>query len=293
MPRLKLKIDSLAIILFIILLLQGSTFFSLIILLTALAVHELSHCLTSELLGYRIAEFKLSPLGGRLAIDPLFEINPENELLVALSGPLANWLMVGGVAYLAFLGISGPLLDAWRDYNFLVGFINLLPALPLDGGRIAHAWLNLKMGLEKSLVWSKRGSLLAAILILTHGLAQIYHRRGGLLSLILGFFIITNLFAVKRPRIELIWRLSRRKKSLLAERGRLNLKPVLVTPETAIWKVLRDYGSHDYLLFLVRNNRSEPAVILEDLAWDTIISRGFKATFRDAVKAEEKWPLAE
>ena len=103
--------------------------------LTALAIHEFTHLLSCELLGYPIHELRLNILGGCLKVDPSFTVNPTAEFIIAAAGPLANLLMVGGVLYLRLLGISNIFLEYWLQINLLIGIVNLIPAAPLDGGR--------------------------------------------------------------------------------------------------------------------------------------------------------------
>lgn len=287
MPRLNIKFSPISIVLILILMIQGGNLISLGMLLAALAIHEISHLFTSEYLEYQASELKITSLGGRLQIDPLFEVSPEAEFLIAVSGPLANWLMVGGVAYLKWLGFGNHYLDLWQRYNFFIGFINLIPAFPLDGGRILHAWLNQMLGLEKSIIWVRNLTIIVAVFLLGFGATKLYHQQGGFIYVVIASFIFVNIIYIKQPQLDLIWRLLQRKRNILQKKGFLNLKPVLVTPETRIWDILRKYGSHDYLIFYIYQHQSQMGIIQEDFAWETIVNHGYQALFKDSEKPKK------
>lgn len=135
-------------------------------------VHELAHSWTARRLGINVAEIELSPLGGIAKMD-LACLQPKQELLVALSGPIASlvstlpfavlvWLLFrqGTLRTLAqalyILGTpswEGLLLNLLASSLLLVLF-NLLPAFPLDGGRILRGLLAPRVGRDEATLWA-------------------------------------------------------------------------------------------------------------------------------------------
>ncbi len=111
----------------------------LLVLLAALGVsllvHELAHALVARRLGLRVYDITIWPLGGMARMDGLAD-NPHLEAPVAAAGPVAN-LVVALICWL----IPGSTLDAVAWINLVLGLGNLLPAFPLDGGRILRSWL--------------------------------------------------------------------------------------------------------------------------------------------------------
>lgn len=255
-------------------------------MLAGLAVHELSHLVFSSLLGYRISELRATLFGGRLKIDPLMEINPEAELVIAASGPVANFLMAAGVLYLRVLGISNYYLDCWQQLNILIGTANLLPAFPLDGGRILHAWLSKKLGIKASISLAKAVARLIALLLSGLGIS-IFSNRNGILLMITGLFIFVNTFKIKPPELNLSWKLLQHKKKLLQSGGMLNLRTVMVRPETFLRNALQRYGSTDYLLFFLLDQQQKLTIISEEFAWNTLVDKGFYATFQETMKIND------
>jgi len=110
-------------------------------------LHEFGHSFTALHFGIGVRRILLMPIGGMAEFDSIPR-EPARELLITLAGPAVNfaiagvlWLLVDAAAgpeYPATLiGVSQLLLHA----NLVMGCFNLLPAFPMDGGRILRAAL--------------------------------------------------------------------------------------------------------------------------------------------------------
>lgn len=120
------------------------------LIFVSVVIHELCHCYVAKRYGIGIERIVLLPIGG---ISEMEEIpkDPSKELRIALAGPVSN-LVIGGIFYLILLGsmsyLSKTLQGALYYFvvvNILLGFFNLLPAFPMDGGRILRAFLAERM----------------------------------------------------------------------------------------------------------------------------------------------------
>jgi Zn-dependent protease/CBS domain-containing protein len=113
-----------------------------VLLYASVFVHELGHALTALRLGLPVRRITLHLLGGvsEIAEEPP---TPGRELLVSAAGPLLS-LVIGGVALVAARVVEDGtfafvLLMQLAIANLLVAAFNLLPGLPLDGGRLLRA----------------------------------------------------------------------------------------------------------------------------------------------------------
>jgi stage IV sporulation protein FB len=135
--------------------LSGAAFGVVVTLLLFLCVviHELSHSLMSAKMGFPVHDIVLFPLGGVAQIERLPE-RPGQEFLMAIVGPLSNVVIAGVLLSIGFLlNVDVNLrLDlahlGWKDVlsylvvtNIGLAVFNLIPAFPMDGGRVLRALL--------------------------------------------------------------------------------------------------------------------------------------------------------
>ncbi|HYG88019.1 MAG TPA: site-2 protease family protein [Azospirillum sp.] len=133
--------------------LQGIVFISLLFLCVVL--HEFGHVFAARRYGILTPDITLLPIGGVARLERLPE-KPSQELVVALAGPAVN-VVIAGVLYLALGGFlpaeSMEVQNAGVDMlarlalvNVFLVLFNLIPAFPMDGGRVLRAILAHRLG---------------------------------------------------------------------------------------------------------------------------------------------------
>lgn len=113
-----------------------------LLLLVSVLVHELAHALTARIYGWPTQKIVLNLWGGHTQFES-FTASPGRSVLVALAGPAANLVLAGGawiVLGTANMGsVAEILANIFMWANFLIGVFNVLPGLPLDGGRLVES----------------------------------------------------------------------------------------------------------------------------------------------------------
>ncbi|TLP77281.1 site-2 protease family protein [Maribacter sp. ACAM166] len=155
----------------------------IIVLFLCVILHELGHALTARRFGIKTKNIMLLPIGGVATLEKMPE-KPTQELLVALAGPAVNifiafilFLVVPVRSYFNFDSIVleellyEPTLQNFLFYLFIANVMlvvfNLIPAFPMDGGRVLRALLSFKIGrVEATNIAASIGQGLAFIFLI-------------------------------------------------------------------------------------------------------------------------------
>lgn len=186
-----------------------------LIFLSVLA-HELGHAMMARECGVQVLDVTLSPIAGVARIEQA-PLSPRDDLFIALAGPAVNlaifmllfpWMLVIAV-------VSGPeslftagdmfrnlnlttMISAVATMNLGLMLFNLVPAFPLDGGRVLRAFLSTRLGRRRATTIATRIGIGFAILLIAVGVID----REPILPL-LGLFVIWAAFFESRiARIE-------------------------------------------------------------------------------------------
>ena len=138
------------LILLIVILFLSLYFFVLwVLLFVCVLIHELIHSITSKRNGIKVNKIVLYPFGGGSIID--FEkVSPEIEFRISIVGPIASLLLgvlFGMLVIYTPAGMIKVTVQALFLLNIFLGVFNLLPWLPLDGGRALRSYLQKKRSL--------------------------------------------------------------------------------------------------------------------------------------------------
>ena len=170
-----------------------------VLLYLSVLLHELSHALAAKAYGLPVRSVSLHFLGGvtEIAGEPQ---TPRREFVVSVVGPLTS-LAVGAIALVLAQAVpAGGLmrfaLDGLAWANLLVGLLNLMPGLPLDGGRVLRAFIWAVTGRPHlgTVVAGWSGRVLAVLaLALPFAVQALTHRQPSLvdyaLALIVAMFL--------------------------------------------------------------------------------------------------------
>ena len=191
-------------------------------LFASVTVHELGHAAAARRYGIETSAITLWILGGLASLDRLPK-EPTRELVIALAGPAAS-VLTGVACYAAIFGVpaSAPgvvfVLGFLAITNLTLAAFNLLPAFPMDGGRVLRAFLArnrpyvdatriaARIGVVFAIVFAILGVLGGAPLLLLLALF-VYSAANGesrvvALEAMLEGFVVRDVFDADRPTVD-------------------------------------------------------------------------------------------
>ncbi|MEO1049171.1 MAG: site-2 protease family protein [Bacteroidota bacterium] len=140
-------------------------------------LHEFGHALAAKRFNYKTRDITLLPIGGLARLESM-PANPKQELIVALAGPAVNLVISGLLLTILELTNGIPSGSALAPVsganfffllmvvNFLLAIFNLIPAFPMDGGRVLRALLTFNMPRERATrIATSIGQLLAIVFV--------------------------------------------------------------------------------------------------------------------------------
>jgi Zn-dependent protease len=220
-----------------------------------IALHEMGHALAAAYYGVRTRHITLYPMGGVAALERMPE-RPIQEIVVALAGPAVNVVIALGLLaglFAANVALPGPVtLDGmgWIEQfvvrvlalNVLLVVFNLIPAFPMDGGRVFRAVMSTMMRRpEATQVAVTLGSVLAAVFVLVGlGLVPVpFLGSGTNVSLVLVgamVFFLGRLELAQVRAIEARRTWDRRRADLFEDAGEPPIAEVISPPRFSGWR---------------------------------------------------------
>lgn len=158
------------------------------------AIHETAHIFIAQRLGVKIRGVEILPFGITMRLADSGIKRPVDEIKIALAGPFCNLV----VAYLTYGFYGGPSRDFIICTSLAIGLFNLLPVLPLDGGRVLRAVMVMRYGCIKGSKIAMRVTGCLSFLVAIAGAYVLYATGFNFSFLLIGGFLIANITEEKK-----------------------------------------------------------------------------------------------
>lgn len=142
------------------------------------SMHEYGHCLMAKVLGLRVKDIVLYPIGGVATIHFSNSITPLKELLVVIAGPAVNFVIFMACIPFFFFQLSQEVMVGLvivMVVNLILFGFNMLPIFPMDGGKVVRAFLWFFMDHYKATYFMVRASQFACVVLAIVSLMYSYY----------------------------------------------------------------------------------------------------------------------
>ncbi len=223
-----------------------------LLIFTAVLVHEIAHVMVAFILGIKIAEVELFPFGGQAKIEDFTGLEPDLEIYMAMAGPAVS-LSLAGIFYFLQDSIISAYLPLFININLLLGLFNLCPALPMDGGRILRAVLSGFIGYKKATAGCALLGKIIALGLVGWGGYLFYSGQNGLNFMLAGVLVF---WAANREGKLLAYAFMRylvNKKSDLAKHGFMPTQQLVSREDTYLKDIMDSTKPTFYMIVVVVN----------------------------------------
>ncbi|CAM4363762.1 site-2 protease family protein [Paenibacillus tarimensis] len=252
-------------------------FVELLVLFSIVLIHEAGHVLAAQSFGWRIREVRLLPFGGVAETEEAGTVSAWEEAVVAAAGPLQN-IWMGAAAWA--LGEWAGFDAGWADYilkaNLMIGLFNLLPVLPLDGGKLLSALLSCTSSYYRSLYMCTRLSLAVSLTMIMYACYLPAHHGAIQLNLLaISIFLFVSNWTFLRHIPYVYVRFLMHRELSAARMKDSNAHPILVRPRDSVGDVLRRLRRGRYhLICLIEDKGSVQGVIPEEHIIQAYLTEG-------------------
>ncbi|MDI3480484.1 MAG: stage sporulation protein [Tepidanaerobacteraceae bacterium] len=283
--EMEVKIDFFFILLILISLMAG-LWYELIAAIMALGFHEIGHIAAAQSLGLRVDRIEILPFGGRIKIVNLDEATPEAEMLTVLAGPMVNFAVSIVLSYF-LLNQGETILRTVKNfihYQLIIGFFNMLPALPLDGGRVFVLWLRQYMNYISAIRIAAKITKILALVMFLFAAVGLSKGRFFFNFVIAGFFLWSYAFKEEKEAPLAFLKNIARKKEMLFKKGFLPLELLVAVESATAKQLLYKFDPHKYyIVCLLDRNMKIKNHLTETEIFDKIVQEGLDIRLRDLI----------
>lgn len=253
-------------------------FYDYILMFLIISLHEISHLIAIRSEKTEVKFIRIEPFGVTIRLAESIIKNPAKEITMAAAGPLCNFLM-GGFGYMFFK----ERLNYFILANLSMGIFNLIPAYPLDGGRILKAALSKQMGYLKSYSTVLLITKILAVISVAGGLYILYTTKFNFSVCLTGCFLLFNVFTEKNHSYFYLMQEISSYKEKNKDIEKMPIREIAVNKNFNLRKILSDLSFTRYYIFTVIEKGRERARFTEGELIEALIKYGGGTKINDLI----------
>ncbi|SHF02817.1 stage IV sporulation protein FB [Caldanaerobius fijiensis DSM 17918] len=251
-------------------LLQASYFFAMIL------IHELAHFSMFLCYKVKVKNIELTPFGGKITYERSV-LDLRQEMVILMAGPISNLLV--GIA-LQFLGINGYYIQA----NYFLFLLNILPLVPLDGGKFSKLFLSQYIGHLKA---TRILCVFTYIIIVIVDIFVLIFIGGYKTVLNIAIFTLFVAWETYKESKEAIYTFMREivyKKELIYKKKIMSTRHIVAMDTVTLKSILNSFVPNKYhLIVLLDENAMSYKIVDEIQIIDAILDLGLNHTLKDVI----------
>lgn len=238
-----------------------------LILVGSLTAHEIAHLVVAWVLGVEVESVHLTPFGGMARMDPGLRTDPQGEALISLAGPFQSFFLAGLALFLTgdhYLW-DQRLVRFFFEINVNLAFFNLIPALPLDGGRALRGLMAQKWGYRRATRWITWSGRLWGAAMTASALAVLAREGHLVVAPLVGGLLL--FVAAGREEEDVVFRSYQellRKRERMVQRGVLTSRQLVAMEGTRLQELMESLTSRQYHTVLVVDRSLRPLGVLHE-----------------------------
>ena len=245
-------------------------------------IHEIAHLISALILNVDVKSIEILPFGMTIRLDSFVVRQPKKEILIALSGPFSNVVML--VLSEIFIIKHGANLNLliFIVVNWSVLFLNLFPIPPLDGGRVMRALVIKHAGIMASAKIVKKISCVFLAIIWSIGVFLVIYTKGNPSLCIIGAFLIFSIFEEKKFSDLLIAQEIIYEKEKFKKLNMIPTRTISVRENTPAMKIIKKLNySNFFVIYIVNENMKITKLATERDFLRTVKKYGYRALAKD------------
>ncbi|SHH35246.1 stage IV sporulation protein FB [Caloranaerobacter azorensis DSM 13643] len=286
--QFKIKINYLLFVLFVLYFIIGY-FIEVIVIFFSVLIHELAHVYLASKLDFKVDYIELFPFGGVAKLDGLIGTEPFNEIKIAVIGPIINFLLAFVLIFIKEYLFENQIIVLFIKTNMILAFINLLPLLPLDGGRIFRAILSLKLGTKRATLFVSKITYILSVIMIFIGILLFIRNAYGIYLILFFIFII---IAAKREKDMAVFIFLKQiicKRQKMAETGIYRVQHIVCLNDMKVKSVIENFIPNKYHIITVIDREGNVIdTLYEKRILEGVIKYGYDITIEKLLNKSEK-----
>ncbi|OPX42710.1 stage IV sporulation protein FB [Ruminiclostridium hungatei] len=250
-------------------------------------VHEAGHLTVGSLLGAQVCNIRLLPVGLNAGIN-MADCTGRQRIAVYTAGPCTSFLLA--LIFFLLYNICDPrgFFLAGLYTNLYLGGFNLIPILPLDGGKIIQELLAARLGILRTGKVLKHVSVLLSAAIIAAGLAGLFYSRSGVNLMVIGVYFFMCMGTSREETAFMNIKSLLFRKSRVIRKGIYPVREIVALKHMKLSEVIKalDYIDRFHIINVLDEDMRVIKVMTEQEVLEAILSNPADTTFDNLMQIE-------